>query len=807
MVELHLIYAVLYAAVAVLTTAAASVVWQHRAARGARPIAVFMLGVAIWAAADAAMWYVPTLGQQVFWERAESLGSWIVPVAFLALAFEIAGIGRWLRPSRIGLIAIVSFALSNLEWLNPGRLYDEAFVAHRIGPYTHYAVAPGPLYWLFVAFAYGLVVIALVIIFRVYLRSSYRARTQAAMIFIGGSVPLLASAVTEIRPVPLDVDLAPLAFFVTGALWLIAILRGTLLEVLPLARDTLIEQMLDGVVIVDGEGVVADANPTALTMLGATRGRVVGKPAQEVFGRIEGATAALRDSAPRRILQMGRDGDSRHAELSVTPLDVGPGAPPAQLLTFHDVTQERRAQEQSARLAAIVTSSQDAIFTNDLDGVVTSWNAAAESLLGYSAHEMIGKDLAVLMAPGREDRPRQTIERMRGGEQVAGLESPLRRKDGSLVELAVTLSPILDDAGDVVGVSFIGHDITERKRAERELRDRERDLARSQAVAHLGSWNWDIPHDRMTWSDETYRIYGVDPAEFGGTMGSVMEVIHPDDRALGHDVLAAVLRGEDVEAFSNRIRRPDGEERVVMVQGATVERDDAGAPVRFFGVVQDITEQEKQRTTLVDSEASLRESKENLEQMIYAVTEAMGKVVEARDPYTQGHEVRVAALAGQIAREMCLSANEIEGIQMAGLVHDIGKLRVPAEVLTKPGRLTDLEYRLIKEHSQSGWEILKDIDFPWPLAEMVLAHHERCDGSGYPKGLSGHDIIQGARVLAVADVVEAMASHRPYRPALGTAAAVAELAEHREKYDPDVVRAFMALYESGQIDFQEHARG
>lgn len=210
---------------------------------------------------------------------------------------------------------------------------------------------------------------------------------------------------------------------------------------------------------------------------------------------------------------------------------------------------------------------------------------------------------------------------------------------------------------------------------------------------------------------------------------------------------------------------------------------------------------QEERAALVASESNLRKSNLRFEKMIYGVSEAMGRIVEARDPYTQGHEVRVAQLAKLIALEMRLPGNDVDAIEMCGLVHDIGKLSVPAEILTRPGHLSDLEFALIKGHPEAGYTILKGIDFPWPVADIVVAHHERRDGSGYPKGLSGENIPLAARVLAVADVVEAMASHRPYRPALGLDVAVAELKEHPEKYDPDVVVAFFALYESGRADF------
>jgi putative nucleotidyltransferase with HDIG domain len=136
-----------------------------------------------------------------------------------------------------------------------------------------------------------------------------------------------------------------------------------------------------------------------------------------------------------------------------------------------------------------------------------------------------------------------------------------------------------------------------------------------------------------------------------------------------------------------------------------------------------------------------------------------------RDAYTAGHQQRVAKLVLAIAEEIGLSKDEARGIRVAGRIHDIGKISVPAEILVRPRRLTDIEFNIVKTHSQVGYDILKDIEFPWPVAEIVLQHHERMDGSGYPQGLSGEKIILGARIMAVADVVEAMSSHRPYRPA------------------------------------------
>lgn len=198
-------------------------------------------------------------------------------------------------------------------------------------------------------------------------------------------------------------------------------------------------------------------------------------------------------------------------------------------------------------------------------------------------------------------------------------------------------------------------------------------------------------------------------------------------------------------------------------------------------------------------DAELRASNANLQRMIRDVAEVMGGIIETRDPYTQGHQVRVASIAGAIALEMGLSGDDLDCIQMASLLHDIGKLSVPSEILSKPGALSEVEFALIREHPVRGHAILSRIAFPWPIADIVLQHHERCDGSGYPNGLLEKETLLAARILAVADVLEAMSSYRPYRASLGPEAAIAEIAEHPTKYCADVVRAAVDLYNRSEL--------
>lgn len=202
---------------------------------------------------------------------------------------------------------------------------------------------------------------------------------------------------------------------------------------------------------------------------------------------------------------------------------------------------------------------------------------------------------------------------------------------------------------------------------------------------------------------------------------------------------------------------------------------------------------------LRESQVQLKQTNDMLRRTVFDFADSVGKIVEARDPYTQGHQERVAEVASKIAFEMRLSVDDANALMMAGLVHDVGKISVPTEILSRPGRLSAHEMDLVRCHSQCGYDILKQISFPWPIADITLQHHERMDGSGYPAGLVGDEILLMARIIAVADVVEAMASHRPYRAALGLGVALRELRDNPAKYDPDAVDACLKLGESGQL--------
>ena len=267
---------------------------------------------------------------------------------------------------------------------------------------------------------------------------------------------------------------------------------------------------------------------------------------------------------------------------------------------------------------------------------------------------------------------------------------------------------------------------------------------------------------------------------------SIADLVAPESRTLvARNLRKRLDRQIKTMRYDFAGLRKDGSTITVGAHGTTgVYR---GQPV-VIGTLQDVTEVRR-------SEERVKQYVETLERTMRSTIEIISNMVEMRDPYTQGHERRVGEIAAAIGGELGLDEQSTEGLRIAGHVHDVGKISIPAEILSKPGRLSKIEYELVKNHAQQGYDILKAYEFPWPIAQTVLQHHERLDGSGYPQGLKGDEILLEARILMVADVVEAMSSHRPYREGLGLESALAEIEKGAGKlYDPEVVGACLRLF-------------
>ncbi|MEI6314864.1 MAG: HD domain-containing phosphohydrolase, partial [Syntrophus sp. (in: bacteria)] len=329
-------------------------------------------------------------------------------------------------------------------------------------------------------------------------------------------------------------------------------------------------------------------------------------------------------------------------------------------------------------------------------------------------------------------------------------------------------------------------DITSRKRAEGKLLESEEKYRNILENIEDGYFEVDLAGNFTFFNPSLCRILGYPREEMPG-MNNRVFMDAENAKKVFRAFNEIYVTGVPTKGFEWETIRKDGARTYIEVSVSLIVKP-GEKPIGFRGIARDITERKQAEQKLQDTLESLRKS-------VSATVQVMVSAVEIRDPYTAGHQNRAADLARAIATELGLPQIRIDGIRMAGSIHDIGKLSVPAEILSNPTELTELEFSMIKEHAHKGYKMLKDVVSPWPLAEIVYQHHERMDGSGYPRRLKGEEIFIEARILAVADVVESMASHRPYRPALGLDAALHEIENNKGTiYDADAVDACLRLF-------------
>jgi len=442
-------------------------------------------------------------------------------------------------------------------------------------------------------------------------------------------------------------------------------------------------------------------------------------------------------------------------------------------------------RESERKFRVIAASAHDAIVMTDDQGRITFWNKAAEKIFGYSAleadkrniHELILVEAPSTFKGRNRERDDSKPSFFPSGRFRGLMELTAQRKDGKKIPVELSLTAVkLKGRVYVVGIF---RDISRRKKDEEVLRIREKAMTSSLNALVLTDIKGQIEYINPSF----LKIWGYSQEDevIGKFIFSFWR-----SKKIGQQIFKKIMidgawTGEGVG------KRKDGTFFDAYIWGNIVH-DEKGRVRSVLASVVDISPQKKAERHLQESLGKL---KETLEKTIYALATAL----EMRDPYTAGHQKRVADLSRAIAQEMGLSQEKVESIYMAGLIHDVGKIYIPAEILSKPARLTETEFSLIKEHPRKGYEILKDIDFPWPIGRIILQHHERLNGSGYPKGLSGKKTLLEARILAVADVVEAIASHRPYRPSRGVEAAMEEIRENKGiLYDPEVVDSCLYLF-------------
>jgi PAS domain S-box-containing protein len=555
------------------------------------------------------------------------------------------------------------------------------------------------------------------------------------------------------------------------------------------------------------EALIKEANLTGATLLEMDRQRIIN-------GRFRRFVASSDfdqwDQHFLRVLREGekqtcdltlkrQDGSTFQAGLESIRIEVSRGEFEVHT-TVTDITKRKRAEEEllesEKRYRELYDFLPTPVYEMDFEANITSVNRAVYETFGGTEEDLKkGFKAWQLLSPEETERSIKNIQRLIKGEQLKGAEYTLRRLDGSVFP-AIVISSVIYRDDKPVGLRGVIVDITERKRAEEEQKE-------SKALIEAVVENVPLMIFLKEATDLRFVIFNRAGEELLGyarrdLIGkNNLDLFPPEQAAHFMAKDREVLDGEAgmLDIPEEPIQTARKGQRVLHTRKVCIRGSD-GVTKFLLGISEDITERKR-------AEEQLQYTLKSLRKAFGSIIQVLVSAVETKDPYTAGHQNRSADLARAIATEMGFSQEKIEGIRMAGSIHDIGKLSIPAEILSKPTKLSNLEFSLIKEHPQKGYDILKNVESPWPLAEIVYQHHERLNGSGYPRGLKGEDISQGARILMVADVVEAMASNRPYRPALGIEAALEEIEKSKGVlYDSRVAEVCLKLFREKGFGFK-----
>jgi PAS domain S-box-containing protein/putative nucleotidyltransferase with HDIG domain len=458
---------------------------------------------------------------------------------------------------------------------------------------------------------------------------------------------------------------------------------------------------------------------------------------------------------------------------------------------------EAARQQSEEEFQLLVRDLPAIVFKGHLDGSIDLFDDKVHELTGYPKRKFDSRELKWTDLILAEDRP--------GAKEVFGAalksckpylrEYRIRRRDGKPLWIQEKSHIICEPDKNLIAVIGVFFDISERKQGEMALKlseERFRAVVESahDAIVAAGSRG-----NIVSWNKGAQIMFGYRAEE---VVGRPITLLMPERyRAAHQSGLQRIPATDDVGNFCKTQElyglRQDGEEFPLEL---SLSAGKVPEGIFFTAIIRDITDRQRVQETL-------KRTVEKLKKTVQATVRALTSALEMRDPYTVGHQKRVTDLACAMAQELGFSEERIEGMRIIGFLHDIGKIAVPAEILTKPGKIGEHEFNIIKTHAEAGYNILKEIDFPCDVAKIVAQHHERLNGSGYPQGLSGSEILLEARILAVADVVEAMSSHRPYRPGLGTEAALKEItAKKGILYDPEVVDVCVKLFTEKGFTFE-----
>jgi PAS domain S-box-containing protein/putative nucleotidyltransferase with HDIG domain len=626
--------------------------------------------------------------------------------------------------------------------------------------------------------------------------------------------------------------------------------------------ERLIDLMKDGFSVIDPNGVHLSVNAALCQITGFAEEELIGVgpphpywPDEEMDKIMDSFQKTLAgEFEDFELIFKRKNGERFPVLVSPSCTNDAQGNVTVYFASLKDISERKRALEalrqSEEKYRMHFENASDVIYSIDRNLRILSVSPSVERILGYKAHDLTGKSIAELnlIAPEYIDSVSYDIGRIFHGEQIPSSVYEFVTKDGSRKFGEVSGAPLYRNR-KIVGIVSVARDITERKHAEEEIRKvnralrilsncnmvlvratGEKDLLKSicklivdiggyplawtgyaqkdelktiKLVARSGTKSKYANHFKATWAD---KRTGRNPFGIAIRTGKyyVCRDIEKDPNCAAHR--AAAIKAGCKSLIALPIVSRDDAFGVLNIHATESNAFDE----REIALLQELAEDLSYGIQALRAHIARQAARDELEQSyvklrttLEETVNALASATEKRDPYTAGHQRRVTQLACAIAKEMKMSEELIEGIRIAGLLHDIGKISVPAEILSKPGRLSESEFSIIKLHSEIGYDILKTINFPWPVAQITLQHHERINGSGYPRGLSGDEILIEAKILAVADVVEAMSSHRPYRPARTMKETIDEISRNRDGlYDSQVAEVCLSLFTKRRFKFK-----
>ncbi len=564
---------------------------------------------------------------------------------------------------------------------------------------------------------------------------------------------------------------------------------------------SLVENIGDVVISYDLDLRYRYVSPQFSRFMDADPQSLIGRTHREAG--LPGDLADLLDEALRRSLASGKavevelampgEAGGRIAQTRAFPMFDADGRPSGVVTITRDAPERKRAEQEielsRQRLSLHVERTPLAVIEFDLEGRVREWNPAAARVFGYQREDVVGRHWTFL-APAAEHGKLDDTWAALVGRQGGGRSTNQNvTKDGRPIDCEWFNTPLVGPGGATIGVASLVQDVTERAQANERLA----------AAANEWRETFDAMRDSVAVFDAGGVIVRCNAAttELTGRGYEQLigrpcyEVFHGSDDFVTSCPQRRAF--ETLQAETSTLLQDGRWLRVTFAPHVDAE----GGVTGGVHVVTDVSE-------LKQTEDRLRDSIARQQRITEGVIAALSRSVEVRDPYTAGHERRVSELAVAIARSLHLGEDFVARVRVAGSLHDVGKITIPAEILSKPGRLSEMEFALIKGHPKAAYDILRPIEFEFPLADIVVQHHERLDGSGYPAGLAGDALLPEARILAVADVVEAMISHRPYRAALPLEAAIAEIeAGSGSRYDAAACEATIRLLRDQRFSFSE----